>query len=216
MIRAVIFDMDGVMIDSEVLYRRACTEIVLEHGGRISTELFEKQMGLKMEETQRVVVEVAGLPMTPEIFGREYIRKFLSIARKELRPNPGLIELLDFLSSRVLLGIASSTERAVVLELVDQIGAREFFNAIVGGDEIGPSKPDPSIYLRAAQLLGVLPEDCIVIEDSPNGIESGTSARMKVLAVRHEENRNLDLSAAYRVFENLHEVMSYLENSLVR
>jgi HAD superfamily hydrolase (TIGR01509 family) len=213
MIKAVIFDMDGVMIDSERLYREACTEIVGRYGGAITPELFEKQMGLKMEETQRVVVEIADLPLTPQEFGKMYIERFLEIARERLGPNPGLVELLEFLSPRVKLGIASSTEKGVIMEIVEQIGVGRYFQAIVGGDEISRSKPDPAIYLHAAGLLGCDPEECIVIEDSPNGIKSGTAAGMKVLAVLHDENGHLDLSGAGEVFENLIEVGEYLRRS---
>jgi HAD superfamily hydrolase (TIGR01509 family) len=210
MIKAVIFDMDGVMIDSERLYREACTEIVSRYGGTVTPELFDKQMGLKMEETQRVVVEIARLPLTPQEFGRMYIERFLEIARERLGPNPGLVELLEFLSPRVKLGIASSTEKSVIMEIVEQIGVGRYFQTIVGGDEISRSKPDPTIYLHAASLLGCDPEECIVIEDSPNGIKSGTAAGMEVFAVLHDENRHLDLSGAGKVFENLVEVGEYL------
>jgi len=100
MIKAAIFDMDGVIIDSEKIYRRACTELVDELGGKISVELFERQMGLKMSETQKVVVQTAGLEIEPEEFGRRYMERYLELARETLVPNPGLVNLLDFLSER--------------------------------------------------------------------------------------------------------------------
>lgn len=214
MTKAVIFDMDGVIIDSEKLYRKACTELVQELGGSINQELFDKQMGLKMEETQRVVVQLAGLSMKPEEFGREYIERFLKLAREVLVPNRGLIELLSFLKPRVKLAIASSTTKEVVLELMERIGVKEYFQVIVGGDEVVESKPEPQIYLKAAELLAVRPGECIVIEDSPSGIESAVNAGMRVLAVKHDENRGLDLSRAVEQFDDLEEVRLYLEKKL--
>jgi HAD superfamily hydrolase (TIGR01509 family) len=214
MIRAAIFDMDGVIIDSEKIYRRACTELVDELGGKISVELFERQMGLKMSETQKVVVQTAGLEIEPEEFGKRYMERYLELARETLVPNPGLVNLLDFLSEKVELAIASSTEKAAVEELMKRIGVLDYFEIIVGGDEVDESKPSPMIYLKASELLGVNPEECIVIEDSPNGIKSGIGAGMEVLGVRHGENAHLDLSASSHVFDDLYGVKEYLETVL--
>ncbi|KUK67412.1 MAG: Haloacid dehalogenase superfamily enzyme, subfamily IA, partial [Mesotoga infera] len=127
MIKAAIFDMDGVIIDSEKIYRRACTELVDELGGKISVELFERQMGLKMSETQKVVVQTAGLEIEPEEFGKRYMERYLELARETLVPNPGLVNLLDFLSEKVELAIASSTEKAAVEELMKRIGVLDYF-----------------------------------------------------------------------------------------
>ncbi len=214
MIRAVVFDMDGVIIDSETVYRKACTELVTELGGKISVELFEKQMGLKMTETQKVVVETAGLDMKPEDFGRRYMERYMKLARETLEPNPGLIDLLAYLSEKVKLAIASSTERAAIEELMRKINVLDYFEVVVGGDEVHESKPSPIIYLRAAELLGVKPEECVVVEDSPNGIRSGVRAGMEVLGVRNEENAHLDLSFSKDVFEDLYKVKEYLEKLL--
>ncbi|HPQ92110.1 MAG TPA: HAD-IA family hydrolase, partial [Mesotoga prima] len=155
-----------------------------------------------------------GLDMEPEEFGRRYMERYLELARETVVPNIGLIELLDFLYGKVELAIASSTEKSAVEELMKKINVLEYFSVIVGGDEVRESKPSPMIYQRASRLLGIAPEDCIVIEDSPNGIRSGFMAGMEVLGVRHEENIDLDLSLSKHVFDNLNGVREYLEKRL--
>ncbi len=138
----------------------------------------------------------------------------MKLARETLEPNPGLIDLLAYLSEKVKLAIASSTERAAIEELMRKINVLDYFEVVVGGDEVHESKPSPIIYLRAAELLGVKPEECVVVEDSPNGIRSGVRAGMEVLGVRNEENAHLDLSFSKDVFEDLYKVKEYIEKLL--
>jgi beta-phosphoglucomutase-like phosphatase (HAD superfamily) len=95
-----------------------------------------------------------------------------------------------------------------------KINVLDYFEVVVGGDEVHESKPSPIIYLRAAELLGVKPEECVVVEDSPNGIRSGVRAGMEVLGVRNEENAHLDLSFSKDVSKIFYKVKEYLEKFL--
>ncbi len=210
--KAVIFDMDGVIFDSEGLYREACISLVERYGGRVTEELFERQMGLKMDESQRVAVEVSGADVSPEQFGREYEREFLERASNDLKTIPGLEELLDYLSGKVRMGIASSTKATIIKGFLDTFDFSDFFDAVAGGDQVVNSKPDPEIYLKVARMLGVRCEECLVIEDSPAGISSALTAGMRVIAIRHQHNAQLDLSSAERVFRNHTEVKVFLES----
>ncbi|KUK92074.1 MAG: HAD-superfamily hydrolase, subfamily IA, variant 3 [Thermotogales bacterium 46_20] len=209
--KAVIFDMDGVIFDSEGLYREACISLVQRYDGTVTEDLFERQMGLKMDESQRVAVEVSGAKVSPEEFGRNYEEEFLKRANNELKTIPGVEKLLDFLKGRVRMAIASSTKTAIITGFLEKFGFEKYFDAVVGGDQVINSKPSPEIYLEAARLLGVQPGECLVIEDSPAGIISATRAGMRVLAIRHDHNSQLDLTTAERVFHDHRAVARYIE-----
>lgn len=214
MISAVIFDMDGVIIDSEKLYRKAFDIVVTRYGGASSGELFARQMGKEMKEAQKIIVETAALEVSPECFGKEYLEEFLKIARKRLIPNPGLEELLKYLKGKVRIGLASSTPRVIVKEFMNRLGLSPYFDEIICGDMVARSKPDPEIYRLVSQKLNVKPENCIAIEDSPSGIESAVNAGIKVFALIHDENRNQDLTGADECFETLGDIEKKLKTLL--
>lgn len=214
LIGAVIFDMDGVIVDTEGLYREACEAVVRRYGGTVTKELFIRQMGLAMKESQKIVVELAKLPLAPEDFGKEYLEEFLKRAKNKLKPNDGLLELLNFLQGKVKLGVASSTVSRVVYDILRTIDIFHYFDHIVGGDEVENSKPAPDIYLKCAEYLKVDPKNCIAIEDSPAGIKSAKTSGMKVYAIRHKENRNLDLSEADDIFDGLRQIREFMVEKL--
>jgi len=210
-VKGVIFDMDGVIFDSEGLYREACISLVQRYGGTVTEDLFERQMGLKMDESQRVAVEVSGANISPEEFGRNYEKEFLKKANSALKTIPGVEKLLEFLKGKVSMAIASSTKIAIIKSFLEMFSFEEYFDTVVGGDQVINSKPSPEIYLKAARLLGVQPEECLVIEDSPAGIISATRAGMRVFAIRHDHNSHLDLSTAEKLFHDHNEVLSHIE-----
>jgi len=214
LIDAVIFDMDGVIVDTEGLYREACKEVVRRYGGIITEELFIRQMGLRMKEAQKIVVELAKLPLAPEDFGKEYMEEFLKRAKSKLKPNDGLLELLDFLYSKVKLGVASSTVSNVVYDILRTIDVLNYFDYVIGGDMVENAKPAPDIYLKCAEHLKVEPENCIAIEDSPVGIKSAKTSGMIVYAIRHKENQGLDLSQADKVFDGLRQLKGFMVEKL--
>jgi HAD superfamily hydrolase (TIGR01509 family) len=210
MIKAVVFDMDGVMIDSEWIYKKACQNILKKYGKEATEELFQAQMGRSIEEAQQIIVEMTGLKIEPEKIGKEYINEYLRLSEELLKPNPGLYELINFLNNRVLLAVASSTQQNVVEKILERFGIKKVFSAITGGDKVKRSKPYPEIYTMTSRKLGVLPANCIVIEDSPAGIESAKKAGMTVFALETEHNSNMDISYADSQFDSLREIHNYL------
>ncbi|TYB82709.1 MAG: HAD family phosphatase [Kosmotoga sp.] len=210
MIKAVVFDMDGVMIDSEWIYKKACQNILKKYGKEATEELFQAQMGRSMEEAQQIIVEMTGLHVEPEKIGKEYINEYLRLSEELLKPNPGLYNLINFLKSKVSLAVASSTQQNVVEKILERFGIKKVFSAITGGDKVKRSKPYPEIYTMTSRKLGVLPANCIVIEDSPAGIESAKKAGMTVFALETEHNSNMDISYADSQFDSLREIHDYL------
>jgi HAD superfamily hydrolase (TIGR01509 family) len=170
--RAVIFDMDGVMIDSEWIYKKACQNVLEKYGKEADEDLFKAQMGRSMDEAQNIIVEMTLIDVEPEKIGKEYTNEYLRLSKKLLKPNPGLFDLINSLKDRVLLAVASSTEQKVVEKILERFEIKDTFSAITGGDKVRHSKPEPEIYLLTSRKLGIDPDNCIVIEDSPAGIES--------------------------------------------
>lgn len=208
--RAVIFDMDGVMIDSEWIYKKACQNVLKKYGKEANEDLFKAQMGRSMDEAQKIIVEMTGIDVKPEKIGKEYTNEYLRLSKKLLKPNPGLFELINSLKDRVLLAVASSTEEKVVEKILERFEIKDTFSAITGGDKVKHSKPEPEIYLLTSRKLGIDPDNCIVIEDSPAGIESANKAGISVLALKTEHNKNMDLSQADRQFDSLNDINDYL------
>ena len=183
--RAVIFDMDGVIFDSEKLYIDCCVEAAEPLGMENIVETVYRCIGVTTEVTLRILTEayhdaalVASFRAAADSLFREKYRAGL------LQVKPGVRELLTELKSRGLkLAVASSTRtEAVERELADA-GLLPFFDRIVGGDQVGRSKPNPDIFLKAAEALGETPERCLVIEDSFNGIRAAKAADMTVIMV---------------------------------
>ncbi len=210
MIKAVVFDMDGVMIDSEWIYKKACQNVLSKYGKKATEKLFQAQMGRSIKEAQQLIVEMTGLDVEPEKIGKEYINEYLRLSEELLKPNPGLYELINSLKNRVSLAVASSTQQNVVEKILERFEIKEAFSAITGGDKVKRSKPYPEIYTTTSRKLGVQPANCIVIEDSPAGIESAKNAGMIVLALKTEHTEQMDLSKADRQFDTLHDIHDYL------
>ncbi|MFW6173067.1 MAG: HAD family hydrolase [Elusimicrobiota bacterium] len=210
MIKAVVFDMDGVMIDSEWIYKKACQNVLSKYGKKATEELFQAQMGRSMEEAQQIIVEMTGLKIQPEKIGKEYINEYLRLSEELLKPNPGLYKLINSLKNRVSLAVASSTQQSVVEKILEKFGIKKDFSAITGGDKVKRSKPYPEIYTMTSKKLGVQPANCIVIEDSPAGIESAKKAGMTVFALKTEHNSNMDIANADSQFDSLCEIHDYL------
>ncbi|MFO7881151.1 MAG: HAD family phosphatase [Kosmotogaceae bacterium] len=210
MIEAVIFDMDGVMIDSEWIYKKACQNVLKKYGKEATEDLFKAQMGRSMEEAQQIIVEMTGLDVEPEKIGTEYTIEYLRLSEELLKPNPGLYKLINSLRDKVLLAVASSTEQSVVEKILKKFEIKKDFSAITGGDKVKHSKPYPEIYNVTARKLGVQPAKCIVIEDSPAGIDSAKNAGMTVLALKTKHNKNMVLSKADKQFDSLGNIQKYI------
>ena len=181
---AVLFDMDGVIFDSEQAVLAVWRELAEELGLSDIESVFLRCVGTNKARTEEIF-RAAYPALDFARFDAEARRRFHTRwSGGNLPRKPGAGEILQALKDRAVpLALASSTERAVVRQELDEAGLLGFFDAVIGGDQVKRSKPDPEIFLRAAEALGAEPERCFVIEDSFNGVRAAAAAGMRPLMV---------------------------------
>lgn len=184
-VRAVIFDMDGVIFDSERLYVDCCSEAAERLGMAGIVETCFRCIGVTTAVTHQILVDTYRDEALVDRFREESIALFREkYASGLLAVKPGVRELLEYLKRRgTALAVASSTRTDIVEKELSDAGLRPFFDRVVGGDRVSRSKPNPDIFLAAAAALGEKPEHCLVIEDSFNGVRAGRAAGMQVIMV---------------------------------
>jgi HAD superfamily hydrolase (TIGR01509 family) len=182
-IAAVVFDMDGVLIDSEQLWDEVREQLAHEWGGRWHDRAQAEMMGMSSTEWSRYMHDVIGLAATPEEINAEVVRRLLERYRESLPLLPGAVEAVERLAQRWPLGLASSSNREVIDAVLEAAGIASCFPATVSSEEVEHGKPAPDVYLEAARRLGVEPSRCAAVEDSRNGILSARSAGMRVIAI---------------------------------
>ena len=211
--KAVVFDMDGVLFDTERVCMKAWVAIAEKRGLPMMEEIFPRCIGLNANDSRQIVLEAYGEDFEYPVFRKETADWFQDYIEREGLPiKPGAGELLEWLKNAgYLIGLASSTRRSSVLSHLSQAGFGGYFATVVTGDMVEHSKPLPDIYLLACRELGVRPEGTYAIEDSPNGIRSAHGAGMQAIMVPDmlqpdEEMRRLSMG----IFRNLDEVRRYL------
>jgi len=182
-IDAVVFDLDGLLLDSEEVWDAVREAYVRERGGRYDAEVQRAMMGMSSREWSRYLHEHAGVPDEPEEIDAEVVRRMLAAYREHLPLVPGSVEAVERLAARFPLGLASSANRPLIAEALDLAGLTELFRATVSSEEVPRGKPAPDVYLEAARRLGVAPESCAAVEDSHAGIRSAHAAGMRVVAI---------------------------------
>jgi len=182
-IEAVIFDLDGVLLESEEVWDTVREELVRERGGRYDAEVQRAMMGMSSLEWSRYLHDVAGVPDEPEEINSEVMRRMLAAYGEWLPLLPGATEAVRRLGQRFLLGLASSSNRVLIDRVLETAGLVPFFRATVSSEEVAQGKPAPDVYLEAARQLGVAPDRCAAVEDSHGGIRSAHAAGMRVVAI---------------------------------
>jgi HAD superfamily hydrolase (TIGR01509 family) len=186
-IEAVVFDLDGVLIDSEQVWDAAREQLVGERGGRWHERAQRDMMGMSSNEWSVYMHDELGLTETPEAINDEVVRRMIDLYRAHLPLLPGAREAVERLAARWPLGLASSSNRPIIELVLELAGLAHLFRVTVSSEEVGRGKPAPDVYLEAARRLGVAPGRCAAIEDSHNGIRSGHAAGMVVLAIPNRE-----------------------------
>ncbi len=183
MIDAVVFDLDGVIVDSEHVWNEARETLARERGGRWHDDAQQDMMGMSSLEWSRYMHDVIGLPESPGEISTEVVRRLAAIYRQELPLIPGAVEAVERLASRWPLGLASSSNRELIDLVLELADLDRWFRATVSSEEVRRGKPAPDVYLEAARRLGVSPRRCTAVEDSRNGILSARAAGMRVVAI---------------------------------
>ena len=183
MIDAVVFDLDGVIVDTEELWDEIRRDLARERGGTWSERATADMMGMSSPEWSRYMHDVVGLAEPPGEINREVVRRLL--VRYAERPPliDGAVEAVLRMAARWPLGLASSSNREVIDTALDVTGLAPCFRATVSSEEVGRGKPAPDVYLETARRLEVDPAACMAVEDSANGIRSARAAGMSVVAI---------------------------------
>lgn len=203
---AIIFDMDGVLVDGERLHYGAARTILAEHGIQLDVATYAGYVGRTGRDIWEDLRARFGLRTDFETYSARYNATLADLYRTAARPLPGARAALNQVRAAGLpCALASSSRREWVQIALATLRFDDYFQAIVTGDEVSNGKPDPEIYRTAAARLGRAPQDCVAIEDAPAGIESARRAGMRVLAVRSEYISPRALGSADRVLESLQE-----------
>ena len=208
MIEAVVFDLDGVLLDSEQVWDEAREQLAKERGGRWHDEAQKDMMGMSSTEWSRYMHERIGLPEAPEEINREVVERLSASYREHLPALPGAKEAVERLAARWRLGLASSSNRELIDLALELLGVKQFFAVTVSSEEVARGKPAPDVYLEAVRRLGVEPAHAAAVEDSSNGILAAKAAGMRVLAIpnRHFPPGEEALAQADVVLDSLAEL----------
>lgn len=183
MIEAVVFDLDGVLLDSEQIWDEVREQLARERGGRWHEGAQRAMMGMSSTEWSQYMHDEIGLPESPDEISAEVVRRLEEQYRQHLPLLDGAVEAVERLAARWPLGIASSSNREVIDLVLELSGLAPFFKVTVSSEEVARGKPAPDVYLEATRRLGVTPDRSAAIEDSENGIRAAKAAGMRVVAI---------------------------------
>jgi len=182
-----VFDLDGVLLDSEGVWNDARREVALGHGGHWGDDAQRAMMGMSSTEWSAYMHDRLGVQLPPERISELVVEDLESHYRRHLPLLPGAAETVASLSRRWPLGLASSANRPVIELALSLSGMERYFSVTVSSEEVPRGKPAPDVYLEAARRLQVAAAGCVAVEDSANGIRSAVAAEMKVIAVPNRE-----------------------------
>jgi len=205
---AVVFDLDGVLVESEQVWDAAREELVRERGGMWHDGATADMMGMSAPEWSRYLHDRLDVPMEPAEINADVVRRVAAAYERHLPVLPHAVETVHELAERWPLGVASSSNQPIITLVLDRSGLTDCFAAVVSSEEVEHGKPAPDVYLAVAGQLGADPTACVAIEDSANGIRSAVAAGMRTIAVPNREYRPPDdvLATAATVVPSLAEV----------
>lgn len=211
--QAFIFDMDGVIIDSEPIHNKVIAEKLAKHNVNLEDINFDKFIGMASTEVFSHFIKTYDLPYTAEQMTVDHMQEFKEYIKiHHLQPINGILSLLESLRKRdIPLAIASSSPLDVIQFIVKCFNIEHYFQVLISGEDLPQSKPAPDIYLKTAQELNVKPQACVVLEDSTNGTIAAKKANMFCIGFKNTNSGNQDLSKAdvliHKISDiNLHEL----------
>lgn len=216
MLKAVIFDMDGVIVDSEPAHVKSERQLFAPYGIALSDEELQSYMGRSSWFLLEDIIRKYGIDAKAERLYPEHKKNLLQLYRETVEPIPGALELIGELKKKgVDLALASSSDRDLVLSVVEKFQLTSIFNVLVSGDEVERVKPHPDIFLKVVDRLGCSPRECVVIEDSQAGVQASNSAGVPCVGFRSPHSQTQDLSEASMVIDDLRTMNYRLLNELI-
>ncbi len=213
MIVAVVFDLDGLLTDTEKLHCKAYQQTFAEIGFQLREEQYLEHW-VRSGQTIRHFVREHGIPHDPIRLRDRKSAIYEKLVKAELQPMPGALELLERLRGKKRMALATSSREGSAHCVLRVLGIAHYFELISTEGSVERLKPHPDIFLHVARALGVEPSVCVVLEDAEKGIRAAHAAGMKSIAIPTEYTRNNDFSLATRVLESLHNVTLDLLDAL--
>ncbi len=218
MIKAIIYDLDDLMVNSDPLHTETW-EIILKESGYKFSELSEKLrskfIGMRVKDISKEIIKELKLNVDFDYFCKERIRIFLKLVKEKLEAMPGLIYSLNlFKEGGFKVAIASSGAKEYIKLVLERFDISHYFDAIVSGDDVKIGKPSPETYIIACKKLNLKPEECLVLEDATVGIESAKAAGCKCIAIKNPNTLPQDHSKSDLLLSSLEELTFDIVNSL--
>jgi HAD superfamily hydrolase (TIGR01509 family) len=185
MIEAVVFDLDGVLVDSEPVWEQVRRQVVAEHGGHWAADAQQRLMGMSTGEWARYLSQDLGVGLPPERVAALVVERMAARYTEHLPLMPGAVEAVRRLAASWPLGLASSSPPSLIETVLDTASLRSSFLTTMSTEQVSRGKPAPDIYLAVAARLGRQPERCAAVEDSSNGLRSAAAAGLHVIAIPH-------------------------------
>jgi len=205
MISTIIFDLDGLLADTELLHCRAYQLAFAERGVELGTGDYAEHW-IRHGKGIADWINLKGLAFDPHVLRLRKSQHYLTLLKSSLRPMEGALELLDALHGKFRIALASSSYRDAIEGVLAGLQIATYFEVIVSGMDVAKVKPAPDIFLLAARVLRVDPTECLVFEDAEKGVLAAHGAGMRCVAVPNDFTRHHDFSKATRVCASLHEV----------
>ena len=204
LIRAVVFDLDGLMVNTEEVFHMTGHELLRRRGKVATQALFNQMMGRRAREAFGAMIEMMELTDTVDDLQVESGSIFDGYLVTHLRTMPGLLELLDHIeASQLPKGVATSSDREYMQRMLGHFDLLHRFPVRLTAEDVTHGKPNPEIYLKAAQRMGVQPHEMLVLEDSHNGTKAAAAAGAHIISVPHEHSSHHDFSVAKHVATSL-------------
>lgn len=206
--KAVIFDLDGVLIDSEPLHTMADNQLLFQIGILVPENYFDKFVGLTNKAMWEEIKKDYSITLSAEeLMDLQMPLKLKLLQEKDYKPVPGIIELLECIKKmKFQMAIASSSPRQFIETVIEKIKIRQYFTLWLSGEEVVRSKPQPDIFLKVAKLLKVNPHECIVIEDSTSGLIAAKRAGMRCIGYKNVNSGKQDLSDADFIVNKIEDI----------
>lgn len=209
--RGILFDLDGVLVQTEPLKALAHHRAVGAFGGVAEPDVYAAVMGRSFAEVRAAFLERVGVRAAPEAYERTFTREYERLLGKGLEASPGVLPLLHALAAEgYRLAVVSSSRRWMVEEILTALGLSAYFDVSVSADDVVEEKPAPTPYLRALEGLGLAPAHAVALEDTPTGVLSARGAGVTVVGVRHPYNAAQDLGAVVATLDSLEDTHAVL------